>query len=129
MILDEKMIFHNNNNVVANNNTVCDNYMDLQSADADWGKGNPIRAKAVVTTSFNNVANSAATVTAAIQDSADAANWNNVVSGKAYAAANATAGVELLNTPLPADTRRYIRVAFVVANNMATGKASSFLTL
>lgn len=129
MILDEKMIFHNNNNVVAENNTVCDNYMDLQSANADWGKGNPIRAKAVVTSNFNNAANSAATVTAAIQDSDNGTTWANVVSGKAVAAANATVGVELLNVPLPADTDRYIRVAFVVANNMTAGKGSSFLTL
>lgn len=129
MILDEKMIFHNNNNAFADNNTVCDNYMDLQSADADWGKGRPLRAKAVVTTNFNQAANANATVTAAIQDSEDASNWNNVVSGKTYAYNAAVVGTELLNTPLPADTRRYIRVAFVCANNMTAGKGSSFLTL
>lgn len=67
----------------------------------------------------------AATVTFAVQDSADNSSWADVAATAAIGKAALPAGAQVL-VPMPLQHRRYVRVNYVVATGpLTTGKFSA----
>lgn len=90
----------------------------------DFGQTNPNtglhdRLDLVVTVGTGATADGAATVTVAIQDSADGSSFANVISSAATPIANLAAGAQII-LPMPAIHRRYVRANYTVATGPLT---------
>jgi hypothetical protein len=129
MFIDKRLTFFDNANVATENGTYSNDYIDLQNNNCEWGDGRPLHCIMMVNENFANADNSAATAQPIIQDSDNGSAWNNVVSGKNYNYNDAVAGTTLLDIPLPRSTRRYIRAAIQIGNNMTGGNATAALYL
>lgn len=96
----------------------------------DFGQVNPNtgmddRTKMVVTVSDAAAAGGAATVTFAVQDSADGATFNDVITFGPVGKDSLKAGAQVV-IPMPTKLRRYCRLNYVVASGPLTaGKFSA----
>lgn len=96
----------------------------------DFGQANPNTGLTdhltmAVTVDEAATAAGAATVTFAVQDSADNSSWADVAATAAIGKAALPAGAQVL-VPMPLQHRRYVRVNYVVATGpLTTGKFSA----
>lgn len=96
----------------------------------DFGQANPNtgmddRSKMVITVGETTAASGAATVTFAVQDSADNSSWADVVATAAIGKAALAAGQQVV-LPMPTKLRRYCRVNYTVGTGPLTaGKFSA----
>ena len=108
--------------------------VDAPSTDViDFGQANPNvgmdgRSMLVITVDEAAAAAGAATVTVAIQDSADNASWTNVIASAPVAKADLALGKQLV-LPMPVKLRRYCRVYYTIGTGPLTaGKFSAQIT-
>lgn len=96
----------------------------------DFGQVNPTPGmndylQLVITVDVVVAAAGAATVQFVLQDSADNSSWADVLSTSAIGKAALPAGAQVV-LPMPALTRRYVRVNYVVGTGpLTTGKFSA----
>jgi len=96
----------------------------------DFGQKNPNTGltdllKMVITVGESATADGAATVTFAIQDSADNSSFADVATSGAIGKADLAAGAQII-IPMPINHRRYVRVNYTVATGPLTaGKFSA----
>lgn len=83
----------------------------------DLGGGTPLFLEVTIAQTFT--AAGAATLTIALQDSADNATFNDVLSLPVLALSNLTVGTRFY-IPLPAKLRRYLRANYTVATGPMT---------
>jgi hypothetical protein len=124
MIYDKQLLFSKNQAITAT--AASTDIADL-SPNGQYGPGYPVFVKAIVGTTFT--AGGAATLTVALQDSADGSTgWADVVSSGAIGKANLINGTEI-TLALPEKHRRYLRVNYVVATGpMTAGTVSAAMT-
>ena len=105
-----------------------ENVIDLGEGGNDPGQGEAVFLNAVVNEDF--AAAGDATLTIALQDSADGASFDDVVVSGAIAKSQLTEGSTALKVSLPVGIRRYIRCNYTVATGPFTaGKISTGLSL
>lgn len=103
--------------------------LDFGNALRLIGNGEPIELIVVVKTQLVAAAG-AASLTVALQDSADNSSFSTVVTGPAIAKASLVAGYELLRIRLPAGLQRYIQVYYTATtNDFSGGTVDAFLNL
>jgi hypothetical protein len=95
----------------------------------DFGQANPNSGmsdmlKMVVTVGEAVTADGAATVTIAVQDSADNSSWATIASTTAIGKADLGLGKQIV-IPMPVQHRRYVRVNYTVATGPLTAGAFS----
>lgn len=101
--------------------------LDTTTALRNIGSGEPLEVIVGVGTTFT--AGGAATMTIALQDSADNSTFADVLVGPAIAVATMVAGYEAFRIRIPATTRRYIALNYTVATGpMTAGALSAFVT-
>jgi hypothetical protein len=112
--------------------------MDLGAANPNIGRGTPLWLTVRVNTAMAGA--SGTTFQVQVQDAADGSTfsylWATSVGTAAGFAGAATsifsvaAGTNLIQQPLPAACRRYLRVAYVIGTTVLTGgKWDAFITL
>lgn len=102
--------------------------IDTATALRNIGSGNQVEVLVSVGTAFT--AAGAATMTVALQDSADNTTFADVLVSPAIAVASLTAGFEALRVRVPATTRRYIALNYTVATGpMTAGALTAVLEL
>lgn len=93
------------------------------------GNGEPLELIVVVKTQLLASAG-AASLTVALQDSADNSSFATVVTGPAIAKASLVAGYELLRIRLPAGLQRYIQISYTATtNDFSSGTVDAFINL
>ncbi len=103
--------------------------LDMETVTRNVGSGEPIELIVQVATVLL-ASGGAATLTVALQDSADNSSFTTVVQGPAVAKASLVAGFELLRIRLPATLQRYIQVLYTPAtNDFTSGTVNAFLNL
>lgn len=95
--------------------------IDTATALRNIGSGEPIEVLVAVGTAFT--ASGSATMTIALQDSADNSSFADVLVGPAIAVASMVAGYEAFRVRLPATLRRYIALNYTVATGPMTAGA------
>jgi hypothetical protein len=126
------MAYLDNNAVLSDAQAVTSTAASTKSYDAatalrNIGSGNEIDL--VITTTTTCTAAGAATVTFALQDSADNSSFTDVVVTPAIAKATLVAGYEALRITLPRTLQRYIQVNYTVATGPLTaGAFTAYLT-
>lgn len=102
--------------------------IDTITALRNIGSGEPVEVLVSVGTAFT--AGGAATMTVALQDSADNTTFADVLVSPAIAVASLAAGFEALRVRVPATTRRYIALNYTVATGpMTAGALTAVLEL
>lgn len=102
--------------------------IDTNTALRNIGSGEPVEMLVAVGTTFT--AAGAATMTVALQDSADNSTFTDVLVSPAIAVATLVAGFEALRVRVPATTRRYIALNYTVATGpMTAGALTAVLEL
>lgn len=102
--------------------------IDTTTALRNIGSGEPVEVLVSVGTAFT--AAGAATMTVALQDSADNTTFADVLVSPAIAVASLAAGFEALRVRVPATTRRYIALNYTVATGpMTAGALTAVLEL
>lgn len=102
--------------------------IDTITALRNIGSGEPVEVLVSVGTAFT--AAGAATMTVALQDSADNTTFADVLVSPAIAVASLAAGFEALRVRVPATTRRYIALNYTVATGpMTAGALTAVLEL
>ena len=102
--------------------------IDTITALRNIGSGNQIEVLVAVGTAFT--AAGAATMTIALQDSADNTTFADVLVSPAIAVASLAAGFEALRVRVPATTRRYIALNYTIATGpMTAGALTAVLEL
>lgn len=102
--------------------------IDTTTALRNIGSGNQIEVLVAVGTAFT--AAGAATMTIALQDSADNTTFADVLVSPAIAVASLAAGFEALRVRVPATTRRYIALNYTIATGpMTAGALTAVLEL
>ena len=102
--------------------------IDTITALRNIGSGEQIEVLVAVGTAFT--AGGAATMTVALQDSADNTTFADVLVSPAIAVASLVAGFEALRVRVPATTRRYIALNYTVATGpMTAGALTAVLEL
>jgi len=102
--------------------------IDTITALRNIGSGNQIEVLVGVGTAFT--AAGAATMTIALQDSADNTTFADVLVSPAIAVASLAAGFEALRVRVPATTRRYIALNYTIATGpMTAGALTAVLEL
>lgn len=102
--------------------------IDTATALRNIGSGNQIEVLVAVGTAFT--AAGAATMTIALQDSADNTTFADVLVSPAIAVASLAAGFEALRVRVPATTRRYIALNYTIATGpMTAGALTAVLEL
>lgn len=102
--------------------------IDTITALRNIGSGEQIEVLVAVGTAFT--AAGAATMTVALQDSADNTTFADVLVSPAIAVASLVAGFEALRVRVPATTRRYIALNYTVATGpMTAGALTAVLEL
>tara|TARA_R110000868_G_scaffold411706_1_gene707765 strand:- start:7121 stop:7546 length:426 start_codon:yes stop_codon:yes gene_type:complete len=103
--------------------------IDFATALRHAGDGEPVELVVVVKTQLVAAAG-AASLTVALQDSADNSTFATVVTGPAIAKASLVAGYELLRITLPKGLQRYIQVYYTATtNDFSGGTVDAFLAL
>ena len=103
--------------------------IDFATALRHAGDGEDIQLVVLVKTDLL-ASGGAASLTMALQDSADNSSFSAVVTGPAIAKASLVAGYELLRMTLPRGLRRYIQVYYTATtNDFTSGTVDAFLTL
>jgi hypothetical protein len=121
MIFDEKLLV-SKDQAVTTGTIASTDVLDVQHME-EMGVGKPVRIAVRVTETFNNLTNVAITP----QDSADNSSFATIVglAAQTVLLAGLKAGAEF-EFKLPAKTRRYVRMAYVVTGTAATtGKVYS----
>lgn len=95
--------------------------IDCTVALRNLGSGEPVDVLVAIGTTFT--AGGAATLTVALQDSADNSTFADVLVGPAIAVASLVAGFEAFRIRLPATLRRYIALNYTVATGPMTAGA------
>jgi len=90
--------------------------LNWEIANPNKGEGTPLYARVVVTEDF---AGAGASMTVAIQDSADGSTWAAIMTGGSIGVADLVAGKKIL-VPLPKENRKFIRLYFTVASGPFT---------
>lgn len=119
MILDQEAILSDGQAFTTVATHPSTNVYDSGSARANMGDGEEIRLR--VKTRAGVTSGGAATVTVALQDSADNSSFATVFSTPAFAIADMPANRTLLDLALPRGLRRYVRVAYIVGGVALTG--------
>ena len=102
--------------------------IDTITALRNIGSGNQIEVLVAVGTAFT--AAGAATMTIALQDSADNTTFADVLVSPAIAVASLAAGFEALRVRVPATIRRYIALNYTIATGpMTAGALTAVLEL
>ena len=108
------------------------NNLDAGVADPNSGAGSPVWLACYLTASMTT-GSATSTVQFILHDSDDESTWTEIIKTKAYnmsAAEPARAGVGFIffNIPLPAQHKRYLRIArVIVATAQAAGTYEAFL--
>lgn len=95
--------------------------IDLLTANRNVGRGVPMRAVTHLTAALTSAG--AATIQAQLVESAnaDGSSPRVLATGDTIALADAVAGAELLDVPVPDTTRRYLGFQYVIAGATTTG--------
>lgn len=102
--------------------------IDTVTALRNIGSGQDVQIICTVPTAFT--AGGAATMTIALQDSADNSSFADVLVSPAIAVATLVAGYEAFRVRVPYTTRRYIALNYTIATGpMTGGTITSFLDL
>ena len=97
--------------------------IDLLTAQRDPARGGPIRFQANIVTALAGGTSVQAQI---IQSASGALSSPDVLySGPVITTANGIAGAELLDTPLPDSSKRYLGVQYIVVGNMTAGAATA----
>lgn len=127
MYLDQNLVLSDAQAVTAT--AASTKSIDFAHALRHIGDGEPIELVVVVKTALL-ASGGAATLTVALQDSADNSSFSTVVTGPAIAKASLVAGYELLRITLPKGLQRYIQVYYTATtNDFTSGTVDAFLTL
>jgi hypothetical protein len=127
MITDQNLYMSDAQAVTAT--AVSTKSLDFATATRNIGGGEPIELIVVVKTQLL-ASGGAASLTVALQDSADNTTFATVVTGPAVAKASLVAGFELLRIRLPAGLQRYIQIAYTATtNDFTAGTVDAFLVL
>lgn len=114
----------NSQSVIANGATVVsENSIDLLTANRNPGRGGPMRIVANVMTSLVG----GTSIQAQVIESA-AGNLGSptvLVSGPVVTVANAVAGAELLDVPMPDTSKEYLGLQYVIVGNVTAGAVSA----
>lgn len=104
------------------------NTIDLTVASPDPGTGRPLYLNVVVDTTFTS--GGSATLTVALQDSANNSSFASVYETSAIAVASLTAGKVLIKMALPANLRRYVKLVYTIGTAaMTAGKINAWIDL
>lgn len=113
MLTDKKLLFSDNQGSITTANTAHDstNNIDTGFASSNIGEGNPVRL--VVQVGGTAFAGTGGTLTVALLDSADDSSFATVATlTSAIAVGSLTAGAEIVNTVLPKNLRRYLKLTY-----------------
>ena len=103
--------------------------LDMATALRNVGSGEPIELVVAVKAQLL-ASGGAASLTVALQDSADNSTFATVVTGPAVAKASLVAGFELLRIRLPAGLQRYIQILYTATtNDFTSGTVDAYLAL
>lgn len=101
--------------------------LDLGTSFQDMGLTSDLWAVAVCTAAATSAG--AATVQAALQDSANGSTWADLLLGPVLPVASAKPGVKLLETQPPNNHRRYLRMVYRIGTAALTGgQFDAFIT-
>lgn len=115
----------NNQAVAGTGNLTSTDMVDLLTANRNIGRGVPMRAIATVTTAL---AGGTSIQAQFIQSAnADGSSPDVLSSGPTVALADAVAGAELLDVPIPDTTKRYVGFRYVRTGTFTTGNVSAHL--
>src|SRR5688500_13010907 len=89
----------------------------------DLGRGEPLRAIALVTTAFVDGTSLRADLVES--DNADLSSSSIVSQGAVIVTANLTAGAKLLDVVVPRTTKRYLGFNYIVVGTHTAGKVTS----
>lgn len=127
MILDTQLTFSALQALTSTGDTPSTNVYDTGAA-ADIGTGTD--EYLVIRTGSAFTSGGAGTLAIVLQDSADNSSWADIQVSPVYALAALTANKILLQSRLPLNTRRYIRVAYRIATAaMTAGTVDAFVSL
>jgi hypothetical protein len=114
----------NSQSVIANGATVVsENSIDLLTANRNPGRGGPMRIVANVMTSLVG----GTSIQAQVIESA-AGNLGSptvLASGPVVAVADAVAGAELIDVPMPDTAKRYLGLQYIIVGNVTAGAVSA----
>lgn len=126
MINDYNLIFSDAQDVYSDGSTVnSTNDIDLGVADPNQGAGN----KKVVRVTVNTPFAGGTSVKATLQESADDSSYTVLLDGPAVPIADAITGKTLLEAVLPAEHKRYLRVAYACVGTVTAGKCDAYLNI
>ena len=126
MFLDQSLVLSDAQAVTAS--AASTKSIDAMTALRNIGSGEPVEL--IVQVPVTATAAGAATVTVALQDSADNTTFVDVVVSPVIPKATLVAGFEALRIRLPATLQRYIQVNYTVATGPLTaGAFNAFLAL
>lgn len=95
--------------------------IDCEEATPNMGEGRPLWVNVVVDTTY--AGGTAPTLQVALQDSADDSTYADLLKSEAYAKASCVAGFVLMSVPLPAEHKRYLRIAQIIGTSAFTAGA------
>lgn len=129
MVVDKDLQFNTHGTPQAITATAAsNNELDWQNTDPKLGEGPGVEAVFVVTTTFAHV-DSSATLTIAVQDSADGGTYATIAQSKAIARDDLVDGAKF-RVAVPRSHRRWLQTYYTVAGsgNFTAGALHAFLS-